>query len=122
MKPEGIANWYWFCVSGALAVAKLCKFRPSDPFSPRQSRKVWCWVRDRLSRLGDPVLELSDLLLAQARDARLGEVVMKLRVLSATSRPGEEFMDFERIMVSLRREMTSPKRDVLVMCGVMLVF
>jgi len=36
MKHEGIVNWYWFCASGALAVAKLCKFRPSDPFSPRR--------------------------------------------------------------------------------------
>jgi len=36
MKPEGIVNWYWFCVSGALAVAKLCKFRPSNPFSPKR--------------------------------------------------------------------------------------
>jgi len=36
MKPEGIVNWYWFCVSGALVVVKLCMFRPSDPFSPRR--------------------------------------------------------------------------------------
>jgi len=36
MKSEGIVNWYWCCVSGALAVAKFCKFRPSDPFSPRR--------------------------------------------------------------------------------------
>jgi len=76
---------------------------------------VLCWVLVRLSRLGDPVLELSDLLLAQARDTRLSEVVMKLRVLSATSCPGEELMDFERTSVS-------PKRDVLVMCGALLVF
>ena len=78
-------------------------------------------MRVRLSRLGDPVLELSDLLLAQARDARLSEVVMKLRVLSATSRPGEEFMDLGE-PGSRPGEMASPKRDVVVMCGVLLVF
>jgi len=36
MKPEGIVNWYWCCVFGALAMAKLCRFRPSDSFSPRR--------------------------------------------------------------------------------------
>ncbi|QCE14005.1 hypothetical protein DEO72_LG11g1003 [Vigna unguiculata] len=79
-------------------------FAQATPSRLGESYRVLCWVLFRLSRIGDPVLELSDLLLAQARDTRLSEVVMKLRVLSATSRPGEEFMGFERTRVSLRRD------------------
>jgi len=36
-------------------------------------------------------------------------------VLSATSRPSEGFLRFERTRVS-------PKRDVVVMCGALLIF
>ncbi|QCE11071.1 hypothetical protein DEO72_LG10g2304 [Vigna unguiculata] len=49
----------------------------------------------------------------QAREVRLSEVVMKLRVLSATFRPGEEFCGFDRTRVS-------PKRDVAIKLDVCL--
>ena len=42
-------------------------------------------------------------------------------MLSAISRPGEGFMGLSKLG-SRPGEMASPKRDVLVMCGVLRVF
>jgi len=42
--------------------------------------------------------------LAQASEVRLSEIVRELHVLSATSRPGEGFVGFERTYVSPRRD------------------
>jgi len=54
-------------------------------------RRLWSWATQTL---------------AQASEVRLSEIVMKLRVLSATSCPDEGFVGFGRLRVS-------PKRDGL---------
>jgi len=59
--------------------------------------------------------------LAQVREARLGEMVLELRMLSATSHPGKVLWVLSKPK-SRSGEMASPKRDVLVMFGASRVF
>ncbi|QCE06088.1 hypothetical protein DEO72_LG9g1099 [Vigna unguiculata] len=60
----------------------------------------------RYARRASPLLLLKTRCIQerQASKCRLSEIVRELRVLSATSHPGEGFMDFERISVSLKRD------------------
>jgi len=83
-------------VSAFLAQASLVRLgeisKDANPVATRASRSSdvdWVWATRTL---------------AQVKDVRLGEMVLRLRMLSVTSRSSEEFMGFERTRVSLRRD------------------
>ncbi|QCD83398.1 hypothetical protein DEO72_LG2g3742 [Vigna unguiculata] len=75
----------------------------------------------RGSRLGEENWVLATQTLAQASEVRLSEIVMKLCVLSATSRLGEGVWVLSELG-SRPGEMDSPKRDAVVMCDALFVF